>query len=85
MKTLLFHAIQPASHQPQLDWANFLRDASFLKLPDGSEQLARNVWLLPDELNACQDLARLGRQHAIATRVLAIVHSSNWQPLSPPA
>ena len=83
MKTLLFHAIQPGSHQPQRDWANFLRAASFLELPAQAEQLAANIWLLPDDGKAYLDLARIGHQHATETRILPFVHASDWQPLSP--
>ena len=84
MKSLLFHAIQPSSHQPQMDWANFLREAGNLALPQGAERLGLNVWLLPDDGKTYLDLSRIGRQHATATRVLAIVHSSDWQPVSTP-
>lgn len=85
MKTLLFHAIPPGRDDPrQLDWHNFLHDAALLEMPTGAEQLAPNVWLLPDEINSCVVLSRLCHQRAIATRVLAIVHASDWHPLSPP-
>jgi hypothetical protein len=83
MKTLLFHAVPAQSHQSQLDWENFLREAALLQLPTGSEQLAPNVWMLPDD-GTDRHLALIGHRNAIATRVLAVVHSSNWQALSPP-
>jgi hypothetical protein len=84
MKSLLFHAIQPGRHQPQLDWANFLREAGDLALPEGTEQLAPNVWLLPDDGQTYLFLSRIGHRHAIATRTLPFVHASGWQPLSTP-
>lgn len=83
MKSLLFHAIQPERHEPrQLDWDGFLRDAALVALPAEAERLARNVWLLPDDPSAYLSLSRIGHQHAIATRVLPVVHGSDWQPLS---
>lgn len=85
MKTLLFHAIQPDPVQRgRHDWDSFVREASLADLPDGVEKLAPNVWLLPDETESCLTLSRLGHRWSIATRVLAIVHASDWQPLSPP-
>jgi len=84
MKSLLFHAIQPASHQPQVDWTVFLNDASNLPLPLQTERLARNVWLLPDDGQSYLLLSRLSHQRAIASRVLPVVHASAWQPLSTP-
>jgi hypothetical protein len=84
MKSLLFHAIPAATHQLQFDWNEFLREAANYQLPRGAEQLAENVWLLPDDDRTYRDLAKLGHQHAIETRVRPIVHVSDWQRLSPP-
>jgi hypothetical protein len=44
-KLLLFHAIAPERHQSNVDWANFVREASFLIPPEwgracGAERLA---------------------------------------------
>jgi hypothetical protein len=84
-KLLLFHAIQPARHQPQQDWANFLREAGLLQLPADAEQLAPNVWLLPDdEEQTYLRLSRLGHRHATATRIRPFFPASGWQPLSTP-
>ena len=84
MKSLLFHAIQPGSHQPQRDWANFLREAALFQLPALAERLSPNVWLLPDDGQIYLHLSRIGHRHAIATRVLPFVSASDWQPLSTP-
>jgi hypothetical protein len=81
MKSLLFHAIQSAT--PGQNWEDFLFDAATLALPEGAERLAPNVWLFPAEDRVYLDLARLGRQHGIATQCVVIVHKSEWQPLSP--
>jgi hypothetical protein len=82
MKSLLFHAIQPASHQPQRDWANFLRDAALVQLSADAEQLAPNVWLLPDDGRTYLLLSQMGQRHATETRVRPFVSASDWQPLS---
>lgn len=81
-KRLLFHAILPGPHQPQIDWENFLRKARSLQLPTDAERLAPNVWLLPDEGDAYLLLSRLGHEHAIETRILPFRPASDWQPLS---
>jgi hypothetical protein len=83
-KLLLLHAIQPGSHEPrQNDWAMFLRHATLLQLPAEAEQLAPNVWLLPDDGKAYLLLSRLGHQHAIETRTLPFSSAYDWKPLSP--
>jgi hypothetical protein len=82
MRSLLFHAIQPDRHQPQLDWANFLREAALLRLPAGAEQLAPNVWLLPDDGKTYLLLSQMGQRHATETRIRPFVSASDWQPLS---
>lgn len=84
MKSLLFHAIEPGRHQSQLDWENFLRDAALSDLPDSAEQLAPNVWILPNDNRSYLMLAQIGSRHSIATRTLPFVHASGWQPLSSP-
>ena len=81
-KRLLFHAIPPQRHQPQRDWLNFLRAASSLQLPAEIEQLADNVWLLPED-NTYLLLSRLGDAHATETRILPFSSASDWEPLSP--
>lgn len=84
MKTLLFHAIQPGRERSQTDWENFLREASFLKLPEQAERLAPNVWLLPDDdEHTYLTLSQLGEKHATETRICPFVGASDWQPLSP--
>jgi hypothetical protein len=81
MKSLWFHAIQPA--KPSQDSEDFLFDAATLALPDTAEQLAPNVWLLPADDRVYLDLSQIGHQHGIATRCLVFVHKPDWQPLSP--
>jgi hypothetical protein len=80
MKSLLFHA--PRS-DPDDDegWSRFLGEASLWLLPDGADQLAPNVWLLPARGNAYLELARLCRQHSIAPRCLEIAHAAGWNRL----
>jgi hypothetical protein len=83
MKSLLFHAIQPAN--PGQNWDDFLFDSAAL-VPLGTKKLAPNVWLLPaDDATdmTYHHLAQLGHQHGIETRCLVFVHKSEWQPLSP--
>src|SRR5277367_3391972 len=65
MKRLMFHAIQPQPHEPQGDWENFLREASFLQLPQDTEQLAPNVWLLPDDRLSYLELSKVGQRNAM--------------------
>ena len=84
MKSLLFHAIPPEAHQSQRDWENFLRDAALEPLPADAEQLARNVWLIPDDGRTYLVLSPIGHRNAIATRVLRVAHGSEWQRLSSP-
>ena len=85
MKKLLFHAIQPARHEPrQLDWEGFVHDAGLEPLPAEAEQLAPNVWLLPNDGNSYLALSKMGQRHSIATRLLPFVPASDWQPLSTP-
>lgn len=81
-KKLLFHAVEPERHQPQRDWANFLRDAGNLALPPDAERLAPNVWLLPDDDRSYLLLSQLGERHATETRILPLSPASDWQPLS---
>ena len=81
-KLLLFHAIAAERHQSQIDWKNFLREASDLPLPDDAEILAPNVWLLPDDKRSYLLLSRLGQKHAIETRCLPFSSASDWQLLS---
>jgi hypothetical protein len=62
-----------------------LRESNFLQLPDGAEQLALNVRLLPDyHQNAYLLLSRLAQKYATATRKLPFSLGSDWQPLSTP-
>jgi len=81
-RLVLFHAIQPARHEPQRDWANFLREAALLNLPEDAEQLAPNVWLLTDDKRAYLGLSRTCHAHAIASRILPFSSANDWQPLS---
>lgn len=81
-KYVLFHAVPPQSHQPQRDWANFLHATALIDLPDGSEQLAENVWVLPDDRQSYLVLSRIGDAHATETRMLPFSSASDWQPLS---
>src|SRR5216684_5640379 len=74
MKSLLFHAIQPAN--PNQSWDDFLFDAATLALPQQTQRLAPNVWILPADDRAYLDLSRLGHQHGIETRCFVIVHKS---------
>ena len=70
MKSLLFHAQVPDFDEPQAGWLNFLQDASATRLPEATERLAQNVWLLPDDGEAWRLLSQIGHQHGIATRIL---------------
>jgi hypothetical protein len=78
MKTLLLHAIPPESHQPQQDWRDFLRAAAFIPLPMGAEQIAQNVWLIPNDRKTDVPFSRLGHQNATALRVLPFSPASSW-------
>lgn len=82
MKILLFHAIAPQRHQSQKDWAMFVREAASLPLPDEAEQLAPNVWLLPDDGKTSLLLSRIGEKTATETRIRPFLSASDWQPLS---
>jgi hypothetical protein len=81
-KQVLFHAIPAESHQSQRDWTNFLRDASFVELPEQAEQLAPNVWVLPDDNRSYLLLSCVAQKNAIETRILPFSTGSDWQPLS---
>ncbi len=84
MKILLFQAIQPdfVVHGHH-DWDSFLREASQVDLPLGSERLAQSVWLLPDGYQTEIALARMATRWNVETQIRAFVHASDWQPLSP--
>ncbi len=81
-KRLLLHAIRPAADDRADDWERFLREAALLNFPPDAEQLAPNIWLLPDD-QAYLRLSQLGHQLGIATRILPFSPVSDWQPFSP--
>lgn len=81
-KRLLLHAVKPDADDRDDDWERFLVETALLELPPDTEQLAPNIWLLPDDQVYLQ-LSRLGHQLGIATRILPFSAASGWQPLSP--
>jgi hypothetical protein len=84
MKSLLFNAIPPDSRGSRPDWDAFLRAAALEQLLMGAEQLAPNVWVLPDDGQTYLILSRIGDRWSIATRTLPFSRASDWQPLSTP-
>ncbi len=84
MKKILLHAIQPSYvERGDRDWKEFLRAADVAELPEQTEHLAPNVWLLPDD-QSYRTLSQIGQRWSIKTQVLRFVPLSDWQPLSAP-
>ena len=83
VKVVLLHAIKPEDEESQENWASFLSEAALIDLPPGGEQLAVNVWLLPDGGQAERLLAVAAHSHAIESRCLPFVWRTPWQRLSP--
>jgi hypothetical protein len=81
MHAVLLHAIIPDRSQPQRDWANFAREAEQIRLPQGAEKLADNVWLLPprNQNPTLTTLLSIAKKHATACRSLAVDATAAWQ------
>lgn len=64
MRSTLFHAFRPNGSMSQSGYQNFVRRSLQILVPQGSERLAENVWLVDirDETSLLPGLLRLARE-----------------------
>jgi hypothetical protein len=80
MRSTLFHTLIPNTSKPQSGYQNFARLSRQLPVPEGSERLAENVWLIDirDETSLLPGLLRLARENALDARVREVNLDPAW-------